>query len=288
MYLLCFSFLTINQGQEIETDTLYYFQPGELINETYAVTGNVGGFGVRFVVDSSWEAYTLREVHVLFDSTNREAFPLLYDSLSHVYYLQSNLIDNTPGEFLDTIRFTLRETSQFYPHWQIATIPEEVTILLQVDSFWITGTSLMTTAYDTTSPISNHSYMYVMDPFGSWAWRVAFDYAVRAVVEKRTLDLTSNSEIPILFSLHQNHPNPFNPATTIIYDLPHSAQVRLVIYDLLGREVARMVDEWCPAGFHSITWNGRTASGREAPSGIYIARLVTQEYSKSIKMLLLK
>ena len=93
---------------------------------------------------------------------------------------------------------------------------------------------------------------------------------------------------PEEFHLHQNYPNPFNPGTVITYALPQAGSVTLVIYDLRGREIARLVDAPQQVGYHSVTWNGVMASGRETPSGIYIARLVTPEYTKSIKMVLLK
>ncbi|UCH61946.1 MAG: T9SS type A sorting domain-containing protein [Fidelibacterota bacterium] len=94
--------------------------------------------------------------------------------------------------------------------------------------------------------------------------------------------------IPDQFALHQNYPNPFNPSTTIRFDLPEAAEVTLLVYDLLGREMVRLVDDHREAGYHRVVWNGRDRRGREIPTGLYIARLVTPEYARSIKLLLLK
>lgn len=94
--------------------------------------------------------------------------------------------------------------------------------------------------------------------------------------------------IPEQYSLFPAYPNPFNPISTIRYDLPEASHVSLIVYDLLGREVARLVDGDMEPDYHQTVWNGRDATNREVPSGIYIARLVTPEYSKSIKMVLLK
>jgi ligand-binding sensor domain-containing protein len=85
------------------------------------------------------------------------------------------------------------------------------------------------------------------------------------------------------FSISQNYPNPFNASTSIRYALPEESHVKIIIYDLLGRKASILVDEKQQAGYHEITWN---ASGRT--SGIYFARLETEELSKSIKMILLK
>jgi hypothetical protein len=83
--------------------------------------------------------------------------------------------------------------------------------------------------------------------------------------------------------LHQNYPNPFNPSTTIRYELPHAAQVTLTIYDLLGREVAALVDDYTQSGSHEVVWDAGSF-----PSGIYFAQLVTPGYSKTIKLVMLK
>ena len=96
------------------------------------------------------------------------------------------------------------------------------------------------------------------------------------------------NNVPETFTLQQNYPNPFNPVSTIQYDLPKGSEVSLIVYDILGREVVRLVDRDMTAGYHQAIWDGRTASGREVPTGLYIARLITPEYTRSIKMLLLR
>jgi hypothetical protein len=107
-----------------------------------------------------------------------------------------------------------------------------------------------------------------------WLVRLGPDIPVTAVIK---------SVYPSKISLVQNYPNPFNPATTIRYELPHASEVSLIVYDLVGREVVRLVDGYMEPGYHEVQWNGR-----DSASGIYIARLVTLEYSKAIKMVLLK
>ena len=97
------------------------------------------------------------------------------------------------------------------------------------------------------------------------------------------LALDADDLVPQQFALYQNYPNPFNPRTTLRFDLPEIGAVRLSIYDMLGREVAVLVERQLPAGYHHIAWDSERQS-----SGIYIARLVTPEYTKSIKMVLLK
>ncbi len=90
------------------------------------------------------------------------------------------------------------------------------------------------------------------------------------------------------YALHPAYPNPFNPEVTLRYDLPVRAEVTLTIYDITGREVARLVDGHQQAGYHQVRWLGKNLHGHPAPSGIYIARLETPDYTQSIKMLLLK
>jgi len=102
-----------------------------------------------------------------------------------------------------------------------------------------------------------------------------------------------NEGVPVNFSISQNYPNPFNPATQIRYGIPQQSKVQIRIFDLLGREVARLFDGEQPAGYHSITWKGEGYSGASAASGIYFYRIDAtgtdgQRFTNMKKMILLK
>ena len=88
--------------------------------------------------------------------------------------------------------------------------------------------------------------------------------------------------------LRQNHPNPFNPSTTIEYVLPSACRVFLALYDPAGRLVVRLVDTEQPAGPHAVVWNGRGIGGKQLPSGIYFYRLQAGKLDQTRKMLLLR
>jgi len=88
---------------------------------------------------------------------------------------------------------------------------------------------------------------------------------------------------PNSFSLRQNYPNPFNPSTRIAYELPKAGHVSLKVFDLLGREIATLVNEIQPVGSHSVTFNGSALA-----SGIYFYRLQAGDFATTKKMVLLK
>jgi hypothetical protein len=88
---------------------------------------------------------------------------------------------------------------------------------------------------------------------------------------------------PAVFALSQNYPNPFNPATQIAFQTAQAGQVRLVVFDQIGREVATLVDGVMPAGVHSVSF---LAAGRA--SGVYFARLTSGSQTRMIRMLLMK
>lgn len=103
-----------------------------------------------------------------------------------------------------------------------------------------------------------------------------------------TQGTSGDNILPPQFFLYPNYPNPFNTASMIRYDLPQGSNVSLAVYDILGREVARLMEGYKEPGYHSIRWDGQDRRGREIPYGVYIAQLSTPRYTKSIKMLLLK
>jgi len=96
------------------------------------------------------------------------------------------------------------------------------------------------------------------------------------------------SELPLNFALHGNYPNPFNPSTTIRYDLATESMTSLVIYNLLGQEIHTLVNAFQPAGFYSVSWNGESRSGKPVSSGVYLMRLNTDKGSFNHKMVYMK
>ena len=94
--------------------------------------------------------------------------------------------------------------------------------------------------------------------------------------------------VPTEFALHNNYPNPFNPITTINYDLPQDGSVRLIIYDVMGREVTRLVNGFTPAGYHSVRWDARNKMGENVSAGVYFYHLQSGAFVKTQKMVLLK
>ena len=95
-------------------------------------------------------------------------------------------------------------------------------------------------------------------------------------------------DVPTRFSLDQNYPNPFNPQTALAFALPEAAHAVLAVYDLTGREVARLVDGVLPSGRHTATWDGRDSAGRLVASGVYLYRLQTDGFAQTRRMTLLK
>jgi hypothetical protein len=89
--------------------------------------------------------------------------------------------------------------------------------------------------------------------------------------------------VPSPAVLHQNFPNPFNPRTVVSFTLPAASPVRLDVLDLQGRRVAKLVDQTMPAGPHAVTFDGENL-----PSGMYIARLITDHGSTERKMMLVR
>ncbi|MCH8928313.1 MAG: T9SS type A sorting domain-containing protein [Candidatus Marinimicrobia bacterium] len=100
--------------------------------------------------------------------------------------------------------------------------------------------------------------------------------------------MVDNSVLPETYAISANYPNPFNPTTEINYQVPENANVKIVIFNLLGQKVATLVDDELVAGFHSTQFNGLTDRGRPLSSGIYFYRMTTGGFSKTQKMMFLK
>lgn len=95
-------------------------------------------------------------------------------------------------------------------------------------------------------------------------------------------------ELPNLFILEQNFPNPFNPSTTISYGLPEMSDVHLVIYDVRGHVITNWYQPAQDAGWHSVNWDGTGSNGQEISTGVYFAAIRSNTTSQVIKMMYMK
>ena len=94
--------------------------------------------------------------------------------------------------------------------------------------------------------------------------------------------------VPLEFALHENYPNPFNPTTTLRFDLPEISDITLTIYNMLGQKVRTFDYQNTSAGYHSVTWDATNDFGQQVGAGVYLYQLQTINFVKTRKMVLLK
>ena len=179
-------------------------------------------------------------------------------------YLQQDLV--LTGDLTQLRAWSLGSTSS-YVYWYYTEI---ITAMSTAGKATFTGTwTIMATDRKDTVEAANGPFNLTIDA-------------------SAILNVDGRGLIPEVFALHQNHPNPFNPTTTLRFDLPEAGDVTILVYDLMGREVARLVERRMEPGYHAVVWSGLDEAGRQVPTGVYIVRMESAKYTKNIKMLLLK
>ncbi|GIQ98756.1 hypothetical protein CM15mP5_1910 [bacterium] len=107
-------------------------------------------------------------------------------------------------------------------------------------------------------------------------------------LDARPVLTVDESMVPEVFALHQNYPNPFNPTTTINYDIPESQVVSIMIYDIMGREVRSLLNEFQEVGYRSVRWDATDNFGRGVSAGMYVYTIQAGDFRQVRKMVLLK
>jgi hypothetical protein len=138
--------------------------------------------------------------------------------------------------------------------------------------------------------------LYVVNTSGEW-WRAfsppdgANSTSTKSTFTVQVVtaldDLPANS-LPKEYALHKAYPNPFNPTTTITYDLPKNGNIKLKIFDPTGQEVKTLINGYESAGSHAISWDGTNANGTIVASGIYMYRLEANGQMLSNKVIFIK
>jgi hypothetical protein len=173
-------------------------------------------------------------------------------------------------------------------------------LTIELEFFGNTYTDVYDDMNDTTINISANNLDALLSALNltesAFRWYVdAYDedYSItpdtgQFFLTRELLEVKDTPSIPFKFAIHQNHPNPFNPVTTLRYDLPEDALVNITINDMMGRQVKTLVNGSQTAGYKSIQWNATNDEGKPVSAGLYLYTIQAGDYSQTKKMVLLK
>ena len=94
--------------------------------------------------------------------------------------------------------------------------------------------------------------------------------------------------LPKTFAMSPNYPNPFNPSTTISYQVPRQSDVRIEIYNMLGQKIRALLNDHKDPGVYQMVWDGRNDAGVQVGSGVYLYRMIASDFVQTRKMILMK
>ncbi|MCP4632539.1 MAG: T9SS type A sorting domain-containing protein [candidate division Zixibacteria bacterium] len=185
---------------------------------------------------------------------------------------------------------------------------ERVTLIADPDTWPLLGESANMTITDATGSaalrierytdidgnLEPTSPMHITGVVGQYDYYAPYDSNYQLMPRKYTdfFEVVGVDEeednLPKVFALGENYPNPFNPTTVIKYALPRDCNVDIAVYDIMGRRVKTLINGTMPAGIHEAMWDGDNEAGHKAASGVYFYKMNTEDFSKVRKMALLK
>jgi len=115
---------------------------------------------------------------------------------------------------------------------------------------------------------------------GSWGFM--------EVIDPTTDVADGTAAVPKRFHLSESYPNPFNPSTTLAYELAKYSEVKIVVYDMLGKQIKTLINGSKAAGAYTAKWDGTNDAGLRVASGLYFCKMITPDYSRTVKMTLIK
>ena len=228
------------------------------------------------------------------------------DGSGNVYVAGASFGLETEEDYA-TVKYTSDGALQWVARYNSAESSSDIAATINIDEFdniYVTGTSaggIVSIMYDragveqwlarydesekdsydaTAMSVDNSGNVYVAGN-SSYIFRSA--YTIIKYTQNWVSVEGEAAGLPTKYTLSQSYPNPFNPSTTIEYTLPRSGEVSLIIYNILGEEISRLVSGEQDAGYHNVSWNASNMS-----SGIYFYRLTAGDFVETRKMVLLK
>ena len=285
--------LVAMNASALDTITCKYFPltVGNVYKYFYGTSyGNSYTYKIRIAKDSIIDNKRYFMFSPGFFGTNS---PVRFDSLTGNIYLRSasGYCSYSPSEILhDSLKANLNDSTtvcnSIYRH------------RCNLIGYWnIIGNNVLIKRFKRNEypPEDYEEYMYAMG-FGIVGvnYKVGQDYAshsligcyINGVLYGDTTLIGINQigiEVPSSFSLSQNYPNPFNPSTKIKFDIKQSSNTKLIVYNILGKEIATLVNEKLSAGSYEVDWDAS-----DHPSGVYFYKLITENFVDVKKMILVK
>lgn len=154
------------------------------------------------------------------------------------------------------------------------------------------GAIIKSSGSGTNYEVSATAGQLAIDSVGNSQYSIYFGFWYQYPEIVNTLDF-EDLLLPKVFDLKQNYPNPFNPSTIIEYALPRASEVTIEIYNVLGQQVAKLVNENQTAGYYNVQWLGKNSNGNYVANGMYLYRMMARskegrQFIKSRKMLFIK
>ena len=251
--------------------------------------------GTYYVLVNRWEGYGSYTIKCIFEQASLANDTEPNDSYSQGINLSPN---STATGHLGFYNANKTDYSDYYfiqlpTKWDSLYIRTDSDTTLDIDiSLFDASNNYLASAYtrQSSSEILGYSnssgntsfYIHVhrYEGYGSYGIKVSSTYPHNSVTDVKKEKIES---VPTLFSLYQNYPNPFNAETTIKYDLPQNSNVTLKVYDILGNEVAVLVNKQQTAGVYSINFKAENLS-----SGIYFYKIEAGKFTQTKKLLLMK
>jgi aminopeptidase N len=287
-----------------EMNDAAYFGPGTIYVEDASEGGDIfnGSLSYR---KASWVVHMLR--HILGEDDFFAGLALYRERYGHssanTEQFQAVMEEVSGLELTEFFRDWIY--GEFYPQYEYAWVPAdagpgEVGLRLRLDqvqtntdTFTMPVVDVRVTTdqgmFDIAVANADRTEIYNLSAPGSYIAMVEIDpddWILKEVTYNGTTgvdDLVPAAQVAL-----SSYPNPFNPATKLVYELPRASAVRLEIYDVAGRRVATLVEAQRPAGHHEVAWDGRDDAGAQLPSGTYFGRLVAGDRVSSHKLTLVE
>ena len=251
----------------------------ETLDPVYADTNRVVGVFGTSTTDGG----------VTFSLSCVEAFEWVSSASDTINITQSNLTDTYNLQWTESPAIGIgdRDSIHYLVYAKIGAYPAEEIDDTTVTALSITYQEILENVFE-GSPVNGATVKFqVVAKNGGYSKDVTGDDRVLYVNRYDYLSV-ENQSIPTEFALHENYPNPFNPTTTLRFDLPEVSDVTVTIFNMLGQKVRTFNYQNTSAGYHSVKWNATNDYGDPVGAGVYLYQLQTKDFVKTRKMVLLK